>query len=239
MAAWSPFDLPAFEEGLGFHAERRADNAGASPQAPPGDVSIHRYIRPASASSPRPSIQAQLKDEPMSYSMSRASLPAFKLGLAALSSNLDKACEFCAAKKIDDAVILQSRLAPDMFAFVRQVQVATDLAKNGAARLVGVEPPRYEDNETTIARLKTRIEATISYLETLDPARIDASEAREIVFPLGPDAKGSMKGDDYLAQFVLPNFYFHLAIAYAILRHNGVEIGKRDFLGTISMTQVA
>jgi len=117
--------------------------------------------------------------------------------------------------------------------------VATDLAKNGASRLADLEPPRHADDETTIAQLKTRIEATISYLETLAPARIDASEEREIVFPLGPDAKGSMKGDDYLAQFVLPNFYFHVAVAYAILRHNGVEVGKRDFLGAISMTPVA
>jgi uncharacterized protein len=175
----------------------------------------------------------------MSYSMSRASLPAFKLGLAALSSILGKAAAFRVARNIDDAVILQSRLAPDMFAFVRQVQLATDQAKNGAARLVGVEPPRYEDNETTIEQLKTRIEATIGYLETLDPVRIDASEHREIIFPLGPSAKGSMKGDDYLAQFVLPNFYFHLSTAYAILRHCGVEIGKRDFLGAISMKPVS
>ena len=175
----------------------------------------------------------------MSYSMSRASLPALKLGLSALSSLLDKASAFCAAKNIDAAAILQSRLAPDMFAFVRQVQLATDQAKNGAARLVGVEPPRYEDNETTIEQLKTRIDDTIGYLETLDPVRIDASEHREIVFPLGPSAKGSMKGDDYLAQFVLPSFYFHLATAYAILRHCGVEIGKRDFLGAISVTLVS
>jgi uncharacterized protein len=175
----------------------------------------------------------------MSYSMSRASLPAFNLGLAALSSLLDKAAAFCAARKIDDAVILQSRLAPDMFAFVRQVQSTTDVAKNGAARLAGVEPPRHADDETTVAQLKTRVDATLRYLETIDPAKIDASEEREIVFPLGPNAKGSMKGDDYLAQFVLPNFYFHLAVAYAILRHNGVEIGKRDFLGAISLTPLA
>ncbi len=132
-----------------------------------------------------------------------------------------------------------SRKLYDMFAFVRQVQVATDQAKNGAARLVGVEPPRYEDSETTIEQLKTRIEATIGYLETLDPVRIDASENREIIFPLGPSARASMKGDDYRAQFVLPNFYFHLSTAYAILRHNGLEIGKRDFLGAISMTPVS
>lgn len=171
--------------------------------------------------------------------MSHASLPAFKIGLGALSVLLDKASDFCAAKRIDDATLLQLRLAPDMFAFVRQVQTATDLAKNGASRLAGVEAPRYEDNEITVAQLKTRVEATINYIEKLDPQAIDASEAREIVFPMGPSAKGSMKGDDYLAQFVLPNFYFHLTAAYAILRHNGVEIGKRDFLGAISMTPVS
>lgn len=175
----------------------------------------------------------------MSYSMSRASLPAFKLGLASLSSLLDKAAAFCAAKKIDDAVILQSRLAPDMFAFVRQVQTIADIAKNGASRLADVEPPRYADDETSIAQLKDRVAATLRYLETIDPAKIDASEAREIVFPIGPDAKASMKGEDYLAQFVLPNFYFHLTAAYAILRHNGVAIGKRDFLGAISATPLA
>ena len=172
----------------------------------------------------------------MSYSMSRASLPVLKLGLAALSLLLDKATAFCVAKKIDDAVILQSRLAPDMFAFIRQVQTTTDLAKNGASRLADVEPPRYADDETTLAQLKDRVEATLRYLETIDPAKIDASEAREIVFPMGPDARGRMKGDDYLAQFVLPNFYFHLTVAYVILRHNGVDVGKRDFLGAISMT---
>ncbi len=172
----------------------------------------------------------------MSYTMSRASLPAFKLGLAALSSLLDKAAAFCEAKKIDHAAILQSRLAPDMFAFVRQVQTTTDLAKNGASRLAGVEPPRHADDETTLSQLKSRVDATLRYLETIDPGKIDASGEREIVFPLGPNAKGSMKGDDYLAQFLLPNFYFHLAVAYAILRHNGVEIGKRDFLGAISLT---
>lgn len=175
----------------------------------------------------------------MSYSMSRASLPAFKLGLNALSSLLDKAAAFCAAKKIDDAVILQARLAPDMFAFVRQVQTTTDFAKNAASRLAGAEAPRHADDETTVAQLKARVDATLRYLESLNPAKVDASEEREIVFPLGPDAKGSMKGGDYLSQYVLPNFYFHLAAAYAILRHNGVEIGKRDFLGAISVTPLA
>jgi len=175
----------------------------------------------------------------MSYSLSRASLPAFKLGLATLSALLDKAAAFCAAKKIDEAVLLQARLAPDMFAFVRQVQIATDLAKNGAARLAGVEAPHQADDETSIAQLKTRIYATLRHLDTFDPVKIDASQAREIVFPMGPTAKGSMKGEDYLAQFLLPSFYFHVTTAYAILRHNGVEIGKRDYLGAIAVTPVA
>ena len=175
----------------------------------------------------------------MTYSMSRASLPAFSLGLAVLSSLLDKAAALCAAKKIEDAVILQSRLAPDMFAFVRQVQTTTDLAKNGASRLVGAEPPRHADDETTFAQLKARVDTTLRYLETIDPKKIDAAEEQEIVFPLGPDSKAAMKGGDYLAQFLLPNFYFHLATAYAILRPNGVELGKRDFLGAISLTPLA
>jgi len=168
--------------------------------------------------------------------MSRASLPAFKLGLATLSSLLDKASAFCADKKIDEAVILQARLAPDMFPFVRQIQITSDVATIAASRLAGIEHPVYADEETTIAELQARIRQTVAHLEQIEPAQIDASEAREIVFPIGGDAKGSMKGDDYLAQFALPNFYFHLAVAYAILRHNGVDIGKRDFLGAISLT---
>jgi uncharacterized protein len=120
-----------------------------------------------------------------------------------------------------------------MFALTRQVQIAADQAKNGSARLAGVEAPRYEDNETTIDQLKARIAKTVAYLKTLDPKQIDASADREITFPLGPTNKGRMKGDDYLNHFVLPNFYFHLTTAYAILRHCGVDIGKRDFLGAI------
>jgi uncharacterized protein len=171
----------------------------------------------------------------MSFSMSQASLPIFEIGLNALSATLEKATAYAAAKKIDDSVLLQSRLAPDMFALGRQVQIATDQAKNGSARLAGVEAPRHEDNETTIAQLKARIAKTVAYLKTLDPKQIDASADREITFPLGPTDKGRMKGDDYLNHFVLPNFYFHMTAAYAILRHCGVEIGKRDFLGAIPM----
>ena len=120
-----------------------------------------------------------------------------------------------------------------MFALARQVQSASDQAKNGSARLAGVEAPRYEDNETTIDQLKTRIANTVAYLKMLDPKQIDASADREITFPLGPTNKGHMKGDDYLNHFVLPNFYFHITVAYAILRHCGIDIGKRDFLGGI------
>jgi hypothetical protein len=167
--------------------------------------------------------------------MSQASLPVFEIGLNALSSILDKAAAYAAAKKIDEAALLQSRLSPDMFAFCRQVQIATDLAKNGSARLAGVDAPRYEDNETTIEQLKARITKTVAYLKTLEPKQIDGSADREITFPLGPTNKGHMKGNDYLNHFMLPNFYFHLTAAYAILRHCGIEIGKRDFLGAIPL----
>jgi uncharacterized protein len=171
----------------------------------------------------------------MPFSMSQACLPALQIGLTALSSVLDKAEAFAAAKKIDGSVLLNTRLAPDMFALTRQVQVATDLAKNGAARLAGVEPPRFEDNETTIDELKERIAKTLAFVKTLDTKQIDAAGDREITFPLGPTNKGHMKGADYLNHFLLPNFYFHTTAAYAILRHCGVDIGKRDFLGAIPM----
>jgi hypothetical protein len=171
----------------------------------------------------------------MAFSMSQASLPALQIGLNALSGVLDKAKAFAAAKKIDDSVLLNTRLAPDMFAFVRQVQVATDLAKNGAARLAGVEPPRFEDNEKTIDELKSRLSRAVTFIKSLDPKAIDAATDRQITFPLGPNNKGEMRGDDYLNHFVLPNVYFHLTAAYAILRHCGIEIGKQDFLGAIPM----
>jgi uncharacterized protein len=169
----------------------------------------------------------------MLFSMSQASLPVFEIGLGALAAVLGKAKAHVAAKKIDPSVLLQWRLAPDMFPLVRQVQIAADQAKNGSARLAGVEAPRYEDNETTIEQLEARIARTLAYLKTLEPKQIDAAADHEITFPLGPTNKGHMRGDDYLTHFVLPNFYFHLMAAYAILRHCGVEIGKRDFLGAI------
>jgi hypothetical protein len=171
----------------------------------------------------------------MSFSMSKAALPVIEISFNALSAILDKADAFAAAKKIDPSVLLNTRLAPDMFSLTRQVQVASDLAKNGAARLAGVEPPRYEDKETTIAELKARLAKTVTFIKSLDAKKIDAASDREITFPLGPNNKGEMKGDDYLNHFVLPNVYFHLTAAYSILRHCGVEIGKQDFLGAIPM----
>jgi hypothetical protein len=174
----------------------------------------------------------------MSLSMSQTCLPAFTIGLDAICAILDKADAFAKAKKIDPSVLTAWRLAPDMFAFARQVQTAADLAKNSSARLAGVVPPRFEDDETTIEQLKARMVKTVAFLNTLDPSQIDAAAEREITFPLGPDNQGRMKGDDYLNHFALPNFYFHLTYAYAILRQCGVEIGKRDFLGAIPMTMI-
>jgi uncharacterized protein len=172
----------------------------------------------------------------MSPSMSQSSLPVLEIGLNALAGVLEKAEAFAAAKKIDPSVLVSWRLAPDMFALARQIQIVTDQAKNGSARLAGIEPPRFEDTETTIEQLKARLEKTVAFLKTLDRNQIDASADREITFPLGPHKKGRMKGYDYLNHFVLPNFYFHLTVAYAILRHCGVEIGKLDFLGAIPIT---
>lgn len=173
----------------------------------------------------------------MSFSMSKASLPVFEIVLDALSGLLDKAEAFAAAKKIDPAVLLAWRIAPDMFPFSRQVQIVSDQAKNGASRLADVTPPRFEDNEKTIAELKERVAKTAAYLGTLDPKAIDGAAERVITFPLGPNNKGLMNGADYLNHFVLPNLYFHLTAAYAILRGCGVEIGKQDFLGKIPLTR--
>jgi len=164
--------------------------------------------------------------------MSQVSLPRFEISLNALSDILDKAAAFAAAKKIDPSVLLHTRLSPNMFDLARQVQVAADNAKNGSARLAGVEPPRYEDNETTIDQLKARLARTVAYLKTLDHKAIDSSAEREITFPLGART-GHMNGADYLIHFLLPNFHFHVTAAYAILRHCGVDIAKNDYFGAI------
>ncbi len=166
----------------------------------------------------------------MTISMYQASVPGFIQALEALSKILDKAEAFCTAKKVDPSVIVGARLAPDMFPFSRQVQIACDFAKGASARLAGVEVPAYEDNEKSFADLKARIRKTIDFVKTLKAAQIDGSEERDISLKIAGNPV-TLKGQFYLVNFALPNYYFHLTTAYAILRHNGVELNKSDFLG--------
>ena len=165
----------------------------------------------------------------MTISMYRASAPVFLQHLPALSACLDKGAAFAAAKKTDPSVLLQSRLAMDMFPLVRQVQLVTDFAKGCMARLAGQEPPKYEDTETTIEQLKERIAKTMAFVKEFRPAQIDGSEERDISLTLGGQVR-NFKGENYLLHFLLPNFFFHTTTAYAILRHNGVDLGKGDFM---------
>ena len=167
----------------------------------------------------------------MTISMYQASAPRFANMLKNLSAILEKAQAHAEAKKIDPEVLLESRLYPDMLPLVRQVQIASDNAKGAVARLAGVEVPKYEDTEETIADLRARLAKTIDFVESIKPAQIDGSEANDIHLKLGP-REVSWKGMQYLLGFALPNFYFHVVTAYDILRHNGVEVGKRDFIGT-------
>jgi hypothetical protein len=162
----------------------------------------------------------------------QATISVFEQTLNALDAIVDKASAYAAAHKIDPAVLLAARLRPDMYSFVRQTQIVCDNAKNMTARLAGAEPPRFEDNEASFDEIKARIKKTLGYIRGVDSRDIDAGENREIVFPLGPN-KMKMKGSDYVFHFALPNFYFHLTTAYDILRHNGVDLGKRDFLGAV------
>jgi uncharacterized protein len=165
----------------------------------------------------------------MSLSMYQASVPVFVQYLQGLSRVLDKAAPLIEARKFDQATLLGTRLYPDMLPFAKQIQIASDNAKGAVARLAGVDIPKYEDNEATIADLKARIAKTIAFVETIKPAQIEGSADRTVVLPIGPN-KVEFKGADYLTTFALPNFYFHVATAYNILRHIGVEIGKRDYM---------
>ena len=167
----------------------------------------------------------------MTISMHQASAPRFANILRNLSAILDKAQAHCEAKKIDPAALMQARLFPDMFAFTRQVQIACDSAKGAVARLAGVEIPKHEDTEQTFAELKARIAKTIDFVQSVGAARVDGSEGREIVLKM---RSGDVKfnGMQYLLGHAFPNFYFHVTTAYNILRHNGVELGKRDYIGT-------
>jgi uncharacterized protein len=170
----------------------------------------------------------------MNISMHNASVGVFTRLLGNLSNILDKAEKWTAERKIEPAAILQSRLAPDMFTFTRQVQIATDMAKGTAARLAGQEPPRFEDNETSFAELKARVARTIEALKALPPAAFEGSETRAITLKLGPPGNQremNFKGLDYLLGFGTPNVYFHYSMVYALLRSNGLDLGKPDYVG--------
>jgi len=166
----------------------------------------------------------------MTMSMSSASLPVFKSTLANLSHILDRGQAHAEARKIDPNALLQFRLAPDMLPFTRQIQIACDAAKNGVARISGVEAPKFEDNETTFDELKARIQKTVDYLSSVPAERMDGTEDKEITIPVGKDKTRTFKCEAYLKHWALANFFFHVSMAYAILRHNGVELGKADYL---------
>ena len=166
----------------------------------------------------------------MSISMYQISVPVFTRMLNNLAAILEKAAAHCEAKKIDPAALINFRLYPDMFAFAKQVQIATDAAKNGTARLAGMEPPVFEDNETAFPQLIERVKKTIAYVNTFRPEQLDGSEEREVTLTRD-DTVVKYRGQDFLLHRALPNLYFHITTAYGILRHNGVELGKRDYLG--------
>jgi uncharacterized protein len=168
----------------------------------------------------------------MTLSMYQASVPLMIRMLTNLKGIVQKAAEHAKAKKIDESALLNARLFPDMFVFTRQVRLACDFARGTGARLAGMEPPAYEDNEQSFAELVARIDRSIEYLGTLKAQQIDGSETREIVRPIRGEPK-KFTGINYLLQFALPNFFFHVTTAYAILRHSGIEIGKTDYIGAL------
>jgi uncharacterized protein len=161
-----------------------------------------------------------------------AVVPAYLQMLNSLSGLLTKAEAHCAAKKIEPGVLIGSRLFPDMLPLGKQIQLASDFAAKGCARLTHSEVPATPDTETTFAELKERLAKTIDYVKSFRPEQFEGADTRDVTFPAGADRSITMKGQQFLSGFSLPNFYFHAAIAHGILRKNGVEIGKRDFLGT-------
>jgi len=167
----------------------------------------------------------------MPISMYQASVPVLDKLLGNLSTILTKAATWAESRKIDQSVLINARLAPDMFALARQVQIACDFAKGAPARLAGAEPPKFEDNETSFADLQARIEKTRKAMANFSAAQIDGSEGRQIKLKFGP-REMEFTGLVYLLNVVMPNFYFHYTMTYAILRHNGLELGKGDYLGS-------
>jgi hypothetical protein len=168
----------------------------------------------------------------MKINMHTMTVDGTTAALKSLSELLDKGLAHATAKKFDPSVLVNARLAPDMLPLAKQVQIACDMVKNGSARLTGVEAPRFEDNEQTIEELKARIAKTIDYVASHSPASFEGAEDRDIKIPLR-DRTLEMKGLPFLQKWLIPNFWFHVVTTYALLRHNGVEIGKRDFLGEI------
>lgn len=168
----------------------------------------------------------------MTISMYAASVPVLRQMLGSLDGLLAKAEAHAEARKIEPDALLQARLFPDMFPLVRQVQIACDFAKSVPARLAGAEVPAYEDTERTFAELHARIARTLAFIDGLDAAAFEGSERREIVLRPGTPKERRIAGDAYLLQYGLPQFFFHVTAAYALLRHNGVEVGKKDYMGT-------
>ncbi len=166
----------------------------------------------------------------MKISMYAASVPVFVHALNNLTTILEKGAAYAEAKKLDPSVLVNARLFPDMFPLARQVQIATDIAKSGAARLAGIEPPPYEDTEKTMPELLARVKKTVSFLQTLKAEAMEGSEDKTITWQTRTSTK-SMQGLSYLQSHVTPNVYFHVTTAYNVLRHNGVDLGKKDFLG--------
>lgn len=167
----------------------------------------------------------------MSLSMYQATVPVFIRMLSNLSTILQKADHYAESKKIDPSALINARLAPDMFPLSFQIQIATDAAKGCAARLANMEIPSFPDTETTFAQLHQRLEKTINFLKTLTPEQVDGSEEHSISLKIAGQEM-NFKGQEFALHFSLPNFYFHVSMAYAILRHNGLDIGKKDYLGS-------
>jgi hypothetical protein len=164
--------------------------------------------------------------------MHSASVPVFVRMLGNLLTWLDKAEAHAAAKKFEPGVLLSARLAPDMLPLGKQIQIACDAAKFGVARLAGVEAPKFEDTESSIGELRERVKRTIDYVQSLSAAQIDGTEDKDVIVPRR-DGSMTLKGEPYLKHFVLPNFFFHVTTTYALLRHNGVDLGKGDYLGAL------
>jgi len=168
----------------------------------------------------------------MSISLYDVSIPIFTLSLSNLSAILDKADSHGGAKKVDPKVIPQARLIVDMLPLSAQIQIACDTAKGAAARLAGVAIPKHEDTEATLAELKARVAKTLDFIKTIKPEQLREAETREVVLQF-PQTTLKFNGLNYLTNFALPNFFFHVTMAYALLRKNGIDLGKRDFLGPI------